>query len=49
VVGSVSAKTDLVVFGPGAGTKLKKANELGLATMNEEEWGELLRRAERSA
>mgnify|MGYP000485768112 FL=1 len=43
--GSVSARTDLVVAGPGAGSKLKKAAELGVRVATEAEWAAIVAEA----
>lgn len=40
--GSVSAKTDLVVAGPGAGSKLKQAQTHGIRVIDEAQWAEIL-------
>ena len=44
VAGSVSKKTDLVVAGPGAGSKLKQATDLGIEVIDEDGWFALVAR-----
>ncbi|SCW87916.1 DNA ligase (NAD+) [Sphingobium faniae] len=43
--GSVSARTDLIVAGPGAGSKLKQAAALGIEVIDEAAWAEIVKAA----
>ena len=42
VTGSVSAKTDIVIYGSDAGSKLQKATELGVTTISEDQFESLI-------
>jgi DNA ligase (NAD+) len=46
---SLSRKTDYVVVGESPGSKLDRARELGVATLSEDEFRDLMRKAERSS
>jgi DNA ligase (NAD+) len=43
--GSVSARTDLIVAGPGAGSKLKQAEKLGIPVIDEAAWAQIVNAA----
>ena len=45
VSGSVSKKTDMVIAGPGAGSKLADAEKLGVKVLTEDEWLKLIGKA----
>jgi DNA ligase (NAD+) len=45
VAGSVSKKTDLVIAGPGAGSKLSEAEKLNVKIISENEWLDLIGQA----
>ncbi len=49
VAGSVSTKTDYVIAGSDAGSKLKVANELGITVLSEQQWVDIVNQAAASA